>query len=59
MSLSYSQIKFLEREMRGKSKKEILDMVGLLYKQNIRKFIQDKKKPKSINLLSLPLLVGA
>jgi transcriptional regulator len=48
MSLSDSQIKFIEQNAKGNSQKEIRDMVGLLYKQNVRKFIKKQKEPKSI-----------
>ena len=48
MSLSDNQIKFINEQVKGKTEKEIRDMVGLLYKNNIRKFIKNKKAPKSI-----------
>ena len=48
MSLSIKQIKFLETQMIEKTPKEIRDMVGLFYKQNIHKGIRNKKEPQPI-----------
>lgn len=48
MSLSAKQISFVNEQAKGKTKKEILDMVGFLYKDNIRRFIRKKRRPQSI-----------
>jgi hypothetical protein len=46
--MSNRQVIFLNEQSQGKTEKEIRDLVGFLYKQNIRQFIKDKRKPKSI-----------
>ena len=48
MPLSAEQIKYINENSKWKTPKEIKDMVGDFYKTNVRKFIQDKKRPKSI-----------
>lgn len=48
MSLPTEQIKFLETQMISKTRKEIWDMVGFFYKQNLRKGIKNKREPKPI-----------
>ena len=48
MSLSAAQIRFINKEAKGKTAKKIRDMIGFLYKDNIRKYIQKSNHPKSI-----------
>lgn len=48
MPLSVKEIRFIEENFIGKSKKEIRDMVGMFYKQNIKKSIKFMREPKSI-----------
>lgn len=46
MSLPDKQIDFIIKH--SKSDKDARDMVGIFYKQRIKKYIKDKKEPKDI-----------
>ena len=48
MSLSVKEIKFIKENFAGKTKKEIRDMIGMFYKQHIKKSIKFMREPKSI-----------
>jgi hypothetical protein len=58
MPLSDKQIKFINEQVKGKTAKEIRDMIGLLYKDNIRKFIKEKRQPQSIKEILKKLRYG-
>ena len=48
MPLSVKEIRFIEENFAGKTKKEIRDMVGIFYKQHIKKSIKFMREPKCI-----------
>lgn len=54
MPLPIEQIRFINNNARGKTVKEIRDMIGFFYKVRIWRFIRKKKEPKSMKeILSL------
>ena len=49
MRLSDKEIRFIEDFV--KSRKEVKDMVGMVYKQKVRQYIKDKKAPRLIKTI--------
>lgn len=54
MPLPNNQIEFIAQN--AKDKKEVRDIIGLIYKTNIRKKIKKNKEPKSIKEILLKII---